>query len=180
MASKKKRNKKSKSGGLKGQIASLGTLLLAVVFMPTTIMLLFAMLPTIVAAVTDKSRRAVKALTVGCMNLAGCTPYLIELWTGGHTAELALDIILDPRTVIVIWLAAGVGYMIDWSMSGIVSTVLVQRSTARLRDIKKRQADLVERWGREVTGEIPLDEFGFPYDMGEGRKDAPSVSKKPQ
>ena len=159
--------KRKKKKGMGGVIAGLGAILMALLLMPTTIMLLFGMLPTIVAGVADRSRRGTRTLTIGSMNLAGCTPFLIELWTKGHTADVSLTIISDPRTVILIWSIAAVGYLIDWSMSGIVSTLLVQRAAARLESIKKRQGELIERWGREVTGEMPLDAFGFPIEKME-------------
>jgi hypothetical protein len=43
-----------------------------------------------------------------------------------------------------------------------VSSILVQKTKIRLKEIQKDQKDLTERWGVEVTGTVPLDEFGFP------------------
>jgi hypothetical protein len=60
--------------------------------------------------------------------------------------------------------AAGIGYMIDWALSGIVATIMIQRSSGRLKAIRTRQDEMVERWGREVTGEMVLDSEGFPLD----------------
>ncbi len=148
-----------------------------IVFLPTTIFLFFAMMPTLVAGLVDRGGKGTRALTVGSMNLAGCTPFLLELWTSGHTAENALTIISNPRTVVVIYCAAGIGYLIDWAMSGIVATVMIQRSGARLKDIKKRQTDLVERWGQEVTGLLPLDAYGFPFENDDGIDPAKGAAK---
>ena len=159
---KKDKDKKKKSGwGL--QIMMIFGLLAAVLFMPTTILLVVGMLPTVVAALIDRKGGA-RAITVGALNLCGCIPFLMDLWTKGHTTELAVSLITDPLTIIVMYAAAGIGYMIDWALSGIVATILVQRSTSRMEAIRKRQAELVERWGKEVTGELPLDAEGFPVD----------------
>ena len=166
---KKQGRRKKRRGGVHGQILGLFAFITAVVFMPTTIMLFLGMLPTLVAGLVDRSGRGTKALTVGSMNLAGCTPFLLDLWTTGHTAENALSIISDPRTVIVIYCAAGIGYLIDWAMSGIVATIMIQRSGFRLKEIKRRQAELVERWGQEVTGTLPLDAYGFPIEKADER-----------
>lgn len=164
MARGKKKARRRKSKGAGAQLLGLFSLVAAVVFMPTTILLFFGMLPTLVAGLVDRTGKGTKALTVGSMNLAGCTPFLFDLWTKGHTAENALAIISDPRTIIVIYCAAGIGYLIDWAMSGIVATIMIQRSASRLKEIKKRQAALVERWGPEVTGTVPLDAYGFPVE----------------
>lgn len=169
MVDEKKTGKKKRKrrGGWSAQLLGLFAFITAIVFMPTTIMLFLGMLPTLVAGLVDRSGKGTKALTVGSMNLAGCTPFLLDLWTTGHTAENAMAIISDPRTIIVIYCAAGIGYLIDWAMSGIVATVMIQRSGFRLKDIKKRQAALVEKWGQEVTGVLPLDAYGFPIEKAE-------------
>ena len=175
MAAKKRRAKKIT---WQGQLLGVVGLLTALVFMPTTILLMLGMIPTVVAAVIDRTGKGTKALTVGAMNLAGCTPFLIKLWTEDHTTEQAVILITDPRAVSIMFAAAGVGYLIDWAMSGIVGTILIQRSSGRLKDIKTRQDDLVERWGEEVTGDIPLDPYGFPVDVPERKVPEKDKDKK--
>lgn len=160
--------RKKKKSHVKGQLLGVVGLIAAIVFMPTTIVLIMGMIPTIVAAVIDRSGKGTKALTVGSMNVAGCSPFLIDLWTKGHTPEMAVSIITDPRTIIVIYSAAGIGYLINWAVAGIVGTIMVERGKIRIKDIKKRQAALVERWGKEVTGDIPLDAYGFPLEDDHG------------
>jgi len=159
--------KKRKAITWKGQILGLVGFLTAIVFMPTTIVLLLGMIPTVVAAVIDRTGKGTKALTVGSMNLAGCTPFLIDLWMTGHTAENAVTIISNPQTMVVIYAASGIGYLISWAMAGIVGTIMVQRGNLRLKEIQKLQTEMVERWGREVTGEVPLDPYGFPLEITE-------------
>ncbi len=135
---------------------------LAILFMPTTFLLCVGMVPTLVAVVTDPMGRGSKALTVGAMNLAGTTPFLFHLWVNGHNMDKALEVGLAPMTIVVIYGAAAIGYLINWALSGIVATLIVQRSHIRVEEIKKRQGALVERWGEKVTGKIPLDSRGFP------------------
>lgn len=172
--------RKKKTVTWKGQLLGLCGFIAAVVFMPTTMILMLGMIPTIVAGVIDKDGKGTKALTVGAMNLAGCTPFLIDLWTRGHTAEMAVTIVSDPRTIIVIYAAAGIGYLINWAMAGIVGTIMVQRGHLRLKDIQKLEEALVERWGREVTGDLPLDPYGFPLEAAEsGHSDIKQSDLKP-
>jgi hypothetical protein len=57
-----------------------------------------------------------------------------------------------------------VGWIIDWATAGMVATIMQQSGVRRLADIKARQAALVERWGPEVTGDLPLDPYGFPVE----------------
>ena len=53
-------------------------------------------------------------------------------------------------------------------------TVMTQRSKIRLSDMDKRRKNLIERWGEEVTGDMPLDEYGFPLEQKQ-----PDEEKKP-
>ena len=115
-------------------------------------------------------------MTVGSMNLCGCLPFLLDLWTTKHTMEYAVSLITDPRTIIVMYAAAGIGYMIDWALSGIVATLMIQRSTSRLSAIRKRQEEMIVRWGPEVAGEMLLDTEGFPLDESTLPVEAPQAA----
>lgn len=158
---------KGRKSGLGASIIGVFSLVTAFVFMPTTVLLIFAMLPTVAAGLSDRMRGETRALTVGSMNLAGTTPFLLDLWMTGHNLDNAFAIVSDPKTIIVIYCAAGVGWIIDWAVTGIVATILQQGGVRRLQDIKDRQADLKERWGVEVTGDVPLDPYGFPLEGAE-------------
>jgi len=143
------------------QILLIGVMILGVIFLPTTVMLMVGMLPTIVLALIDNTKGRVKTMTVGAMNLAGCTPFIIEMWMTSHTMQTSIDFITTPRTIVVIYFSAAIGYMIDWALTGIVSTIMYEKGKIRLDQIEKEQDHLVERWGLEVTGKMPMDAYGF-------------------
>lgn len=157
--------KKKKKGGLKEKVTLAFLIVMGVIFKSTAVILIVGMLPTIVAAIIDTSKEKLKALTVGAMNLAGCFPFVLEVWiTGDNDVSSALSKVLEPRTFVTIYLAAAIGYLIDWSMSGIVAQIMYQKGQGRLKEIDKIQKSLIERWGQEVKGEMQLDEYGFPVD----------------
>lgn len=135
--------------------------LMAAVFLPTTFLLFVAMMPTFVAWLVDRAKRKTKAITVGAMNLAGATPFLLDLWVHENSFDKAFDIVTDAKAIIVMYFAAALGYLIDWVMTGVIAGFLLQRGKVRAAAIKKRQKELVERWGREVSGEVEMDEYGF-------------------
>lgn len=162
-AGNKKGGKTGKKGGRSWQIqlTLIFVLLAGLAALSTTMLLLIGMLPTFVALFIDRTADKNRPLTVGAMNLAGCAPFILQLWTTGTSMNNALTIITDPRTIIVMYCAAGVGYIINWAVSGLVGSVMVQRGTSRRNYIARRQAELVERWGPEVTGETVVDDYGF-------------------
>jgi hypothetical protein len=158
--------KKKKKFGWRGQVLLIILILVSVMFSSIAMVLAVGMIPTIVAAIVDRSEGRLRAMTVGCLNFAGCAPFMIEVFKNGNSLETAITYILQPRTIVVMYFAAGIGYLIDWAMTGIVSSMMVQKTKSRLKDIEKEKKEMMERWGAEVTGSIPLDEFGFAKDMG--------------
>jgi hypothetical protein len=173
MAKKKKEKAKM---GWRGQILLIAGVLTAAVFLPSTFLLLIGMIPTPFAVFVDRTRGKNKVLTVGAMNLAGCSPFLFELWTTDHSFAKSAEIVTDPFAIVVMWSAAAVGYIINWAMTGIVTATIYQRGQARQKAIQKRQQELVERWGQEVTGNLPLDPHGFPVQQ---ENLSPAVKDRP-
>lgn len=142
------------------------SLVAAVLFMPSTMILMAGMMPTIAANVIDKSRQKSRAISVGMMNLAGCMPFLLELWMGAspNSIDAAMGIIVQPKTIIIIYTIAAAGYAIEAAITGMVATVMQQRAHARLKDIDRDLKELVNRWEDYVDGHTPLDDYGFPID----------------
>ena len=137
-------------------------LMLGVMFSAMAVILMIGMIPTIVASIVDSTKGKMRAFTVGAINVAGCTPFLVEVFKKGNDISTAVTYIIQPRTIVVMYMAAGIGYLIDWAMTGIVSSIMVQRAKKRIKDVLKQQKELIDRWGPEVTGTIALDEYGFP------------------
>ena len=137
---------------------------IAIIFKETAVFLSFGMMPTIAAFALDRSIGKSKTICVGTMNFAGCFPFLLDFWTtfGEQTISNAFRMVADIQNVIIIYLLAAGGYAIDAAVTGITSTLIVQRAEARLKKIKKEQDGLVERWGEKVTGRYALDDYGFP------------------
>jgi len=142
---------------------------LGYVFMSSTILLAFGMLPTIAAFGIDKTYAKTKTICVGAMNFSGCFPFLLQLHTefGQPTIEDTLLLIADVNTIIIIYVIAAGGYAIDSTISGITSTFLMQKYQSRLEKIKKQQNKLVKKWGEKVTGLYQLDAHGFPVNPEE-------------
>jgi hypothetical protein len=137
---------------------------LGVVFLPTTIFLAFGMMPTIVSFITDKTLGKTRTMCVGFMNFAGCFPFLLDLWTevASPTAETAFRMAADVQSVITIYVIAAGGYAIDVAVTGIASSIIIQKSQSRYKNIKSEQEDLIKKWGDKVTGKYNLDDLGFP------------------
>ncbi len=152
-----------RSMGIRGHILLIGAVLLLIAFIPVGLLLFVGMMPTIVAGLIDKTKERVKSLTVGFLNFAGCYPYILLILNAKEEPlSVSYDLVTDPYVIVVIYGAALLGYLVEWSVSGIVAALLFSTGEKRLVDIKKEQKDLVAKWGKEVTGEYELNKYGFP------------------
>ena len=159
-----KRAKRKSRLDWRGWILLTGLIAMGLVFLPTALVLVIGMMPTLIAGLVDRTPGRVKTLTVGAMNLAGCSPYLFRMWIAGQSMEAALEILTDPQNIIVIYFAACLGYMIEWALIGIVSSIVMQKAKFRVSVIEKEQKNLVASWGDEVAATYRLDEYGFRLD----------------
>lgn len=156
----KEKKPKGKPGklGLKGRLFLIIGVLIALVFLPTSMLLFFGMLPSIIAFFASGRGIGARASTITAMNMAGCIPFVFKLWSTGNDFEASVQIVTNIRYMSIIYLSAAFGYMIDWVMTGIVSSFLYQKGLNRMKAIKKRQEALIEQWGEGVSGKTPQDE----------------------
>lgn len=163
-------SKKTTSNGAgagKKKVMLLFMVLTSVALLPTTVIFFIGMMPTIAIRLSDRTKNRTRVMTIGFMNFASCFPFWFKLMQSGHKFDNAVNIILDPLNLSIMYAGAVVGYLIEWSLAGFVAGLMVQRGRKRLEAIKKMQEDMVERWGREVSGEIPIDINGFPVESKE-------------
>ena len=162
----------------KGAMILTSVCLLGVMFIPVAIVLIIGMSPTVVASLIDKSEEKLKGVTVGFLNFAGCYPFLLTLIVRkGNDPQYAFEIIFEPLNVVIMLMAAGLGYFIEYGTTQGVSGYLYQNAERRVKDIEKEQKQMVERWGKEVTGDIPLDAYGFPIKEDEQEDEKAAAAK---
>ena len=123
---------------------------IALMIIPTVIVLGVAMIPTGVAFLMERRKGPYGGLTVGCMNLAGASPYLFDLWFGGHTVPVAVGIITNVFAWMMFYGAAMFGWAIYTTTPSLVSTFMTMTSGRRITTLRAQQRDLVQKWGPDV------------------------------
>ena len=122
----------------------------------SVMILLFGMLPTLVAYIIDRSPRNYAMYCVGGMNFSGVFPYLLDLWTGNHDFDTAIDILTDVYNLLVMYAAAGFGWMLFMAVPPLVGAVMSVMSERRLVYLRDNQKGIVTEWGEDVG--IPDDD----------------------
>jgi hypothetical protein len=120
------------------------------VLLPTTMVLVVAMVPTIVAWVVDPSPGRHLTLTVGCLNFAGSLWFIHDLWSMGQTFAAVAPALSDMLAWLAALLGAGAGWTIFWVMPYITRSIAATKSSVRLKRLRKAQEELVELWGEPV------------------------------
>lgn len=119
---------------------------------PTCVLLLIGLVPSIVAYVVDRNERPMLAFTIAPLNLAGLMPYLLTLWNGSDTMPTVVHMLTDVYVWLVIYLAAGAGWLIFIGMPTIVTLTLERSLDRRKSKLQGLQDKLRADWGAEVAG----------------------------
>lgn len=132
-------------------------LLALIPFSLPTMMLMFAgMLPTLVAALTDRSNSRYAWICVGGLNFAGLSPALLTLWFGHHEITYALHQVTSVRVMLLAYLAAGLGWALYFIAPPIVLTVMAATSKRRANALHSQLKKLEEEWGGEVQSKAAM------------------------
>ena len=123
---------------------------IALMIIPTVIVLLFALLPTAVAFVMKRGKGWYGGACVGALNLAGAAPALVELWFTSHTIEAAFGILSDVFSLLIIYGSAGIGWVVYTTTPSIVSAFMAMTSGRRITALKTQQKELSLKWGPDV------------------------------
>lgn len=123
----------------------------AAVFFPTTVIFITCMLPTLVAAIVDREPQRTMWITIGGPNLAGTIPAWFTLWSTGHNLDNAISILAIPSTLLTALGGAGIGWVIYQNVTPFVAAMMVRKNEKRLKDIDKRQRELMKRWGDDIA-----------------------------
>ena len=151
-APKKDGKDEKKKGGFTRKFLVFTLLVTAAVFLPSTIVGLVCMLPSLVAGVVDRQPQRTSWITVGVMNFAGTLPAWFMLWSQGQDLATAMQMITRPTVLLTAYGGAAIGLLIYNYVTPLVAGVVVSRNEKRLKDIDKRQKELIRKWGEDVAG----------------------------
>ncbi|MDX1739038.1 MAG: hypothetical protein R3261_12425, partial [Alphaproteobacteria bacterium] len=129
----------------------------SLIFLSTAVVCAAGMIPTGVAYLIDKTEGKYATRTVGYMNLAAAIFVSMEMWgSGDHTLERAFSLLGDPFNWLVMFGAAGVGWVIYFMLPPVVFSYLHAYSLIRNKRIKEQQTALVKEWGEVVRESAPM------------------------
>lgn len=141
------------------------TILVMVLTIPTmlvfalpTLVVCIGLLPTLIALITDTDRQKSTAATIGFLNVAGVTPFVIDLWMKGQTMPHAFAIMSNSTTWLVMFGSAAVGHLLLYAVPHATATLTLTRMENRLRTLREALIQLKDIYGPDIATNKPLDQ----------------------
>lgn len=126
--------------------------LIGLIFLPISVVLIAAMVPTFVARIVDTSPGRRLTLTVGAMNLVGALYFVHAITSVGAGVSDIAPTLGDTFGWLYALMGAGAGWVIFGAMPSIVMRIAAAQTAIRLRRLNGQQEKLVEQWGEAVRG----------------------------
>lgn len=123
---------------------------LMIVSLPTFLVLLFGMLPSLVALIIDRSEGKYAALCVGGLNFAGVFPFLLHMWHGSPSFHAARLLLTDVFVLSAMYGAAAFGWLLFLGLPSVMSAVSQAFAQHRVGLLRARQQHLIDEWGEDV------------------------------
>jgi fumarate reductase subunit D len=142
------RNAQSVASKVIGGVIVVGV---AVWVLPTVLVLVVGMAPTIVAFFTDRRREKYAAFCVGFMNMLGVLPVALGMWTRDHSMDSAMRNVTNIFNWFMMYGAAGVGWGLYAATPAIVAFFLRVQIERRITKMQGYQQELIDEWGEGVT-----------------------------
>ena len=124
---------------------------------PTFMVALGGMLPTLVAFIVDSRKERYAARTVGYLNGAGVFIVCLDMWSGDHTWQAALEILYDPLNWLIMFGTAALGWGLFFAIPPISRAYLAVSNDLKLKALLSEQERLAGEWGDGVKRNAPAD-----------------------
>lgn len=133
--------------GVSPWVQGLACGILVAVATPTAILAGTLLAPSALMLVVDKAQgKPITRCMILC-GLAASVRAIVELWSGGHTTDVALRLIADPDTLLFAWVSQAAGWVLVEIAS--IATNLLQsvRVKSEIAALRKDRAELEQTWG---------------------------------
>lgn len=115
------------------------------------IIVLFGMLPGLIAMIVDQEPKRYISKIVLSFNATGLSIYLSRILFAKESANsLAVEYIIEPQTWLTIYSSAAVGWLIYWAIPHFAITLNNLKIQFRVQQLNLELEKLVQEWGDEI------------------------------
>lgn len=120
----------------------------------SVIIVLFGLLPGMVAIIVDQDRNHFISKIVLNYNAIGIVPYIFKIFQSANPNNMAISLIIDPRTWMLIFSSAALGWLIYWAFPQAASAVQNVKSSIKVRQLEIELEKLSTEWGEEIRSGV--------------------------
>lgn len=129
---------------------SLMAMLISAYSMYSVIIVLFGLLPGLVAMIVDQEPKRYISKIVLTFNALGIAPFIIKILRSASGNGAAIEIIIDPRTWMMIFSGAAVGWVLYWVFPQIAIFLHNMKVNIRIKQLEIELAKLSNEWGDDI------------------------------
>jgi hypothetical protein len=131
-------------------LAIVGLLVLALFERPVCLLLVFALVPSMVAWLIDNTPGQSLIRTVAPLNLASSLPFAMKLWHENNSLGQVFTFLSQSYTWLALYGAAVFGGMLYYLAPAVITTVVQRRIERARSQAIERQKALKDEWGDAV------------------------------
>ncbi|HEY1722034.1 MAG TPA: hypothetical protein VGG27_12370 [Magnetospirillaceae bacterium] len=129
--------------------------LLAAYSSESLLLLGIGMLPTVGAAFAGRKEKGVW-ISVGWLNFAGLSNWLLDLWSSDHTLSYATAQLRTVAPILVAYAAAALGWFLYLAMPAVARGIIAASLRRRKANLVGKQRALVDQWDNGITTFKPV------------------------
>lgn len=131
-------------------IISILALILSIISVYSVLLALFGILPGLVAMIIDQDRMRYISKIVVLYNVTGLAPFLVKILRSSSPNAVAVDIIVDPHSWMIVYSSAAIGWVIYWVFPHIAISIYTLKVNLRVAELENELKKLSLEWGNEI------------------------------
>lgn len=131
-----------------------GLVVLSFTALPTVIILLIGLMPTITTILTD-SKNINKITIIGCFNMAGVFICLVNL-LNQYSAHQEITILGNVFNIIIVLGTAALGMVIYFELPSLFVVISKSSAQRRLHNIENKLEKITSEWGQEIMNDVVI------------------------
>ncbi len=118
--------------------------------MYSVVVVMFGMLPGLIAMIVDQEPRRYISKIVLTFNATGVVPFVAKILAGDGSSSIAIEIIIDPKTWLIIYISASFGWLVYWVFPQMAIFLHSIKAQVRLQKLNYDLEKLTHEWGDEI------------------------------
>ncbi|MDF3047751.1 MAG: hypothetical protein K0R73_869 [Candidatus Midichloriaceae bacterium] len=119
---------------------------LSVVSVYCVLLIIFGLLPSLVAIVIDQGKERYISKIVGLYNTVGVATYLVKILQSSMPDMIAINIIIDPHSWLIIFSSAALGWLVYWLFPIVASYLYNLKINSRISELELELQEISTEW----------------------------------